>query len=507
MTMQAAGENIQPALSRRAGGDLGLLCLLLIIPMLVRLWFAAAIPLTEDEAYYRLWALAPALSYYDHPPMAAWMMAAGRWLVGDTALGLRLAGILATVVSTVALWRTAHLLIGRQFAIVAAAFATAIPLLSVGAIVITPDTPSVLFFVLGAWALAELNSSRNANWWLAVGLFAGLGLLSKYTNLFFGVTILVWLLMTRRNWHWFASWQLYAGGALAMAIFTPVIIWNIANDGASFNKQFGRLVDVDGFKIVWQLELWGALILLFGPVIFWLAVRGLISTVQRFKATGEPAASLLLALTAPIVIYFCLHALHGRVLPNWLAPAYPFFAILAAAGAAAISDAKVQQRAIWSAAGISAALSLLIYAHAVAPFYVATKAREPTHQLRGWQDFTAQVTKTAEQAGATYIATTSYGTTGHLAFYLDQRWPVLQLNDRIRYLHLPAPDSGMFTKPGIVVELTRRDPKAALSARFKDVEPLGSLTRNHQGIPLQTYVVYRVSNPIGDPLAQPSNIR
>jgi len=195
-------------------------------------------------------------------------------------------------------------------------------------------------------------------------------------------------------------------------------------------------------------------------------------------------------------MYFCLHALHGRVLPNWLAPAYPFFALLAAAGAAVISDAKEQQRAIWSAAAVSAALTLLIYAHAVAPFYVATRAREPTHQLRGWPDFASQVTKAAQQASAAYIATTSYGTTGQLAFYLDQRWPVLQLNERIRYVHLPEPDRELFTKPGIVVELSRRDPKVDLLARFKTVEPLGSLTRTHQGTPLQTYVVYRVSDPV-----------
>lgn len=496
MTVQAASERDAPSVIRFPGGELRLLYLLVIGPMLVRLWLAAAIPLTEDEAYYRLWALAPALSYYDHPPMVAWMMAAGLWLIGDTALGLRFAGVVATAVSTVALWRTAHLLIGGQLAIVATAFAVVIPLLAVGAIIMTPDTPSVLFFVLGAWALAELNASSEANWWLAVGLFAGLGLLSKYTNLFFGLIILTWLLSTKTNWHWFRTWQLYAGGALALAIFTPVILWNITYDGASFTKQFGRVVDVDGFKPVWQLELWGALILLVGPVIFWLAARGFLSTVQRARATGDPAASLLLALTAPLVMYFCLHALHGRVLPNWLAPAYPFFALLAAAGAAVISDAKEQQRAIWSAAAVSAALTLLIYAHAVAPFYIATRAREPTHQLRGWPDFASQVTKAAQQASAAYIATTSYGTTGQLAFYLDQRWPVLQLNERIRYVHLPEPDRELFTKPGIVVELSRRDPKVDLLTRFKTVEPLGSLTRTHQGTPLQTYVVYRVSDPV-----------
>ncbi len=501
MTMAVAGSHHDPASDRWAGREGRLLALLVGVPLLLHIWLAVHIPLAEDEAYYRLWALAPAMSYFDHPPMVAWMMAAGRWMIGDTALGLRFAGLLATALSTVALWRTARLLIGTQQAITATAFAVAMPLLAVGAIVMTPDTPSVLFAVLGAWALAELNASRNPHWWLAVGLFAGLGLLSKYTNFFFGITIVAWLVSSKHNWHWFKSWQLYAGGAIALALFTPVIMWNIAHDGASFAKQFGRVADANPFRIVWQLELWGALLLLAGPLIFWLAARGLSQTVQRFRAAGEPAAGLLLALTLPLLIYFCLHALHGRVLPNWLAPAYPFFALLAAVGAAAITDAHKRQRAVLSAAISSAALSLLIYAHAAVPFYVDAKAKEPTHQLRGWEEFASEVSATAKKAGAAYIATASYGTTGQLAFHLDQQWPVLQLNDRIRYEHLPAPDSRLFDQIGIVVELARRDPKAELAVRFKDVKPLPELARKHRGSPLQTYVVYQVSNPRANPLS------
>ena len=58
---------------------------------------AAVTGLSDDEAYYRLWALAPALSYYDHPPMVAWMMAAGRWIAGDTPLGIRLPAVVTSL--------------------------------------------------------------------------------------------------------------------------------------------------------------------------------------------------------------------------------------------------------------------------------------------------------------------------------------------------------------------------------------------------------------------------
>src|ERR1700754_4723214 len=93
---------------RRAAARRGVILAL----SLVRVWLAATLGLTEDEAYYRLWALAPAKSYLDHPPMTGWMIAFGRWVAGDSPLGIRLPAILASLVGPLVLWRTASILFG-----------------------------------------------------------------------------------------------------------------------------------------------------------------------------------------------------------------------------------------------------------------------------------------------------------------------------------------------------------------------------------------------------------
>jgi hypothetical protein len=110
------------------------------------------------------------------------MIAAGRRLFGDNPLGIRLGAVLTSLFGPFVLWRTMLVLFGPGVALHAVWFALAMPLLMVGGIIITPDTPSVLFWGLTGWAMAEFHASRSRNWWLAVGLFAGLGLLSKYTN-------------------------------------------------------------------------------------------------------------------------------------------------------------------------------------------------------------------------------------------------------------------------------------------------------------------------------------
>ena len=51
------------------------LWLALAVTLLYRFWLAAAAPVSADEAYFILWGRAPAIGYYDHPPMVGWILA------------------------------------------------------------------------------------------------------------------------------------------------------------------------------------------------------------------------------------------------------------------------------------------------------------------------------------------------------------------------------------------------------------------------------------------------
>ena len=53
----------------------------------LRLAVVGLTPLSPDEAYYWVWARAPAASYLDHPPMVAWFIALGTAIAGDGVLG------------------------------------------------------------------------------------------------------------------------------------------------------------------------------------------------------------------------------------------------------------------------------------------------------------------------------------------------------------------------------------------------------------------------------------
>lgn len=461
---------------------------------LLRAWLAATLGLTDDEAYYRLWALAPATGYLDHPPMVGWMIALGRWVAGDSALGLRLPAIVISLLGPIVLWRTASLLFGPVVARRAVWLALAMPLLAVGGVIVTPDTPSVLFWGLTGWALAELHVSRNANWWLAVGLLAGLGLLSKYSNLFVGASIVLWLLVVRSNRMWFRCWQLWAGGALACFLALPVVLWNLEHDWASFAKQFGRVGAGEHLTLAYLGELLGGSLGLMSPVIAVLGVVGLLRLVRSAAVENDAGSALVATGMLPFLAYLLVHSLHSRVQLNWMAPLYPSFALCAAvalgpADAAAKPGGSLGRLGRW-AAGTGFIMSGILYWHTVQPLVLLSGKKDPTSQTRGWRALAAEVERVRAASGACWIATSNYATTAQLAYQLKGRTPVLQLTERIRYLHLPPPDPALLDCAALYVELERRAEALPLDQRFRTVAKLDSLTRSHAGMPLATYSVY-----------------
>jgi|AGTN01.2.fsa_nt_gi hypothetical protein len=63
---------------------------------LIKALLALAIPITSDEAYFTLWAMYPDFGYYDHPPMAGWMLYVLSFF-GHSTLLFRLPAILSTI--------------------------------------------------------------------------------------------------------------------------------------------------------------------------------------------------------------------------------------------------------------------------------------------------------------------------------------------------------------------------------------------------------------------------
>ncbi|WP_310621140.1 ArnT family glycosyltransferase [Flexibacterium corallicola] len=472
------------------------LCIFVGVLSLVRLATGASIDLVEDEAYYWLWSQYPALGYYDHPPMIAWWIWMGQALVGDTALGLRLMGILATAVGSAVIWRTAKILYDSEVAGWSVLLFNSSLLVGVGAMLATPDAPLVFFWGLTLWALSEFVRCENASWFLVVGLFAGLGLLSKYSLGFLGLGNVIWLLWVPRYRSYFFKWQLWVGGLISLLVFSPALYWNALHEWVSFQKQFGRMVP-EGYSAKYLGEFIGAFIGLLNPLVFLLACVGGGHLSQEF--VGKKAAASLLVLTiSPFIVYLFWHSLHARVQGNWLAPLFPALAIVAGVGA---SHGSQKWKGWATKIGVVAVIlgvsvSTLISLHALHPILSGLGRKDPTHQLRGWGAIGSEISRLAKNNGIRWIGTSSYAVNGQLSYHLKPTGlQVYQLNEPERYSMMEAVLKEYEGEPILYVTEARRDRSKRLLTRFQTVRLLETLSRMSGNNEIEIVNIYMATPP------------
>src|SRR6202790_5696054 len=181
--------------------------------VVLRLVAAAWTPLTFDEAYYWIWSKHLAGGYYDHPPMVAAVIRLGTIIAGDTELGVRLVSILLALPMSFAVFRTAAILFGgRRVAATATILLNVTLMAAVGTMIVTPDAPLLVAASFVLFFLAKVLDTRRGAWWLAVGAAVGAALLSKYTAMFFGPAILIWLAAVPKLRRWLISPWPYLGG-------------------------------------------------------------------------------------------------------------------------------------------------------------------------------------------------------------------------------------------------------------------------------------------------------
>ena len=454
-----------------------------------RLWAAAHAGLAPDETYYWLWSRTPALGYADHPPMIAWWIWLSTRILGDTPLGIRALPVISALVTSVAVYGIATQLWRRSTALRAALWFNAMILIGVGAIFATPDAPSTMFWALAVWALSAIFRTQRSWIWILVGLFAGLGCVSKYTNLFLGLGIVVWLSIDPAGRRWFRSPWLWAGGVVACFVFLPVFLWNAQHDWISFSHQFGR-INVQHVRLPYYLgEFLASQLGLLNPLIAYFAFLALGLAFKKPNEYRLSPSAFLALIAAPIVGYMVLHALHDRVQANWLAPIYPQVALLAAAAAGdELAISPMRERLIHLVVPLGCTISAMALVYLAEPFDVPLPFPSPTDRLEGWQDLAATIERLRPQSGAAWIATTSYDVNAELAYYMRGRVPVRQITERERYTSAPI-DSGLVPQPALLVRLEKGRGTDRFERCFEVTKPLFVVARQGAGGIIERYRV------------------
>jgi hypothetical protein len=459
--------------------------------VLMRLVAAAFTPLTFDEAYYWIWSKHLAGGYYDHPPMVAIVIRLGTMIGGDTELGVRLVSILLALPMSWALYRAAEILFASQRVAATATILLNVTLMAaVGTMIVTPDSPLLVTSALLLLCLAKVQESGRGIWWLAVGAAAGAALLSKYTALFFGPAILIWLVGVPKLRRWLLSPWLYLGGLVALALFAPVILWNADHHWVSFLKQFGR-ARIEDFRPAFIAELIPTQIAFATPLVFILGTMGLCALFRR--DAGALASRMLIGATFwVIVLYFVWHSLHARVEANWFAPVYPAFAIAAAVAAHLVRwDIRWQRLADFSlrwAAPSGIVLFALLTMQADTGMLTGYRRDSTVRSVGvGWRELAGEIEAVRQRVGAGCVLVPDYGTTSWLAFYLPKGTCVLQPTQRIRWVNMPEPDPALLAGKLLFVDELRSERPLYLDQTFAHIERVAELPRKRGPLTIETY--------------------
>jgi 4-amino-4-deoxy-L-arabinose transferase-like glycosyltransferase len=464
--------------------------------LILRLVAAAWTPLTFDEAYYWMWSKHLAGGYYDHPPGVAAVIRLGTMMAGDTELGVRLASILLAVPMSWALFRAASILFGSVRVAATATILLNVTLMAaVGTLIVTPDAPLLVASSFLLFFLAKVFESGRGVWWLAVGAAVGAALLSKYTALFFGPAILLWLVSVPELRRWLTSPWPYFGGLVAMAVFSPVILWNADHQWVSFIKQMGR-ARIEDFHPAFVGELIPTQIAFATPLVWVLGAMGLYALATRKEGKNGPIAARVLINSVfwTIVLYFVWHSLHARVEANWFAPVYPAFAI-AAALAAHLTQWPARQRLVvdfclrWAApTGIVMFALLVVQADTGV---LSGYRRDATVRSVGigWRELAAEIEAVRVRVGATCVLAPDYGTTGWLAFYLPKGSCVVQPTQRIRWVNMGEPDAALLAGKLLYVDEVRPGGRPYLKDTFALVEEVAELPRKRGPLIIETYAL------------------
>lgn len=313
------------------------LILLITVSTLIRAIIAATIELGNDEVYYRLYALFPDWSHFDHPLMVGLTIQFFSFdLFFNSEFFLRLGSVILGAVNIWIVYQIGRTIKNERTGFYAALLFTA----SLYAFIITgvfilPDTPQNFFWLLSILFMIKAvpmcpNLPMSGLRMLRMGLVIGLAILSKYTSVFLWFGAFLYIVMYNRDW--LKNKWLYYSVTLTAFISLPVLIWNLQYDFISFTYH-GERIDMSGYTLnmdYFLTELLGEF-LYNNPVNFILILLTLVVVARKNLQLTRAYTRTILMVSLPLMITFLVFSLFRKTLPHWSAPAYTTLLLLVAA--------------------------------------------------------------------------------------------------------------------------------------------------------------------------------
>ncbi len=396
--------------SRSGPGLIVVICFLLIG---IRIIFICIMGIMPQDAYYDFYAQHIDLSYYDHPPLIAYVLRLFTTLFGRKVVVLKLADSFITLITIIAFYKLAGKFLSGNKAWMATAILISTLMVSILSLISTPDVPLMLCWAVSLNFLYEAIWKRKKICWVWSGIFTGLSFDSKYTALFLIIGLVGFLLLNKSYRNLIISgWFLLYLISFAITIL-PVVIWNARNGFASFKFQSeGRVqeglhININGFLGVLGHQ--SAILL---PILFFSLVYFIYRYLRKYGIRPDRIPSdqqFLLCFFIPLFLGFFFISFFYWVKLNWIMPAY--------------ITGIIWVSRFWKVKWIRFQLIFSIFLHLLLAieiiFYVVPIRSDDT--WFGWATFSDKVTTMRERYPNAFIfSSDDYKTAAILNFYLNE---------------------------------------------------------------------------------------
>ena len=189
----------------------------------------------RDELQFLSDALHLDWGYVAYPPLTPFIERLSIALFGFSPDGLRLFSVLAQAGIIIATGFIARALGGNRAAMATAALAVAFaPIAIFEGTEFQYTTFEMFGWVLATYGVVRLLESEDERWWLWIAAFTGLGLMAKYTVVFFLAALLAGFVLTPARRFLASRWFLF-GCLLTLVMVLPNILWQVHHDFISLH--------------------------------------------------------------------------------------------------------------------------------------------------------------------------------------------------------------------------------------------------------------------------------
>ncbi|HEY5264315.1 MAG TPA: glycosyltransferase family 39 protein [Steroidobacteraceae bacterium] len=372
---------------------------LVVYAFVLRLVYLGSTELLPEEAYYWNYSRHPAMGYLDHPPMVAWLIRLGTAAFGQTEFGVRVGALCCGAITSIFTYKLTRNLFGEACALAALVLAQTLPFFFLSGMLMTPDAPLTAAWAASLFFLERALVAGRADAWWRAGICLGLGMISKYSiGLLVPVTI-GFMLWDPKSRQWWLRWEPYAAALIALAIFSPVIVWNAEHEWASFVFQTSRrLAEAPRFALHKLIASTLVLLTPTGVLAVALALTGKNSTSAGERDPTEATRRrrfVGLAILVPLAVFVSVSLRH-EVKLDWTGAlwtaALPIMALGMIAGGATLTGIRAWVRRAWVPTVV---VMLLIYGAGLHYLVLGLPGLGYGKHIEltpvGWPDFSRQI--------------------------------------------------------------------------------------------------------------------